>query len=75
MGIPDPAVGDSFRCQVKIRYRHPGQCAAVEKTGDDEVKITFEEPVRSATPGQSAVFYDENDCLLGGGIISEAVFS
>ena len=75
MGILDPAVGDSFRCQVKIRYRHPGQCAAVEKTGDDEVKITFEEPVRSATPGQSAVFYDENDCLLGGGIISEAVFS
>ena len=75
MGIPDPAVGDSFRCQVKIRYRHPGQYAAVEKTGDDEVKVTFEEPVRSATPGQSAVFYDEKDCLLGGGIISEAVFS
>ena len=70
MGIPEPEEGKSFRCQVKVRYRHPGQYAVVEKTGKDRVRITFEEPVRAATPGQSAVFYDDNDCLLGGGIIS-----
>ena len=74
MGIPDPAEGESIRCQVKIRYRHPGQYAVVEKTSEDEVKIIFDEPVRSATPGQSAVFYDDNECLIGGGIISDVVF-
>ena len=46
----------------------------MEKTGEDQVRILFEEPVRSAAPGQSAVFYDENDCLIGGGVISEALF-
>ncbi len=69
MGIPEPEEGKPFRCQVKVRYRHPGQYAVVEKTGKDRVRITFEEPVRAATPGQSAVFYDDRDCLLGGGII------
>ena len=74
MGIGDPAEGERFRCQVKIRYRHQGQYAIVEKTGEDRVKIIFDEPVRSATPGQSAVFYDDGGCLIGGGIISDVVF-
>ena len=33
------------------------------------LKIVFEKPVRAATPGQSAVFYDSDDCVIGGGII------
>ena len=31
--------------------------------------IEFDKPVRAAAPGQSAVFYDEDDCVAGGGII------
>lgn len=75
MGIPEPETGGSVRCQVKVRYRHPGQYATVVRTGEDSYKITFEEPVRSAAPGQSAVFYDDDGCLVGGGVISEAIFS
>ncbi len=72
MGAPEPAEGDAFRSQIKVRYRHPGQYAMVERISGDRVRILFEEPVRAATPGQSAVFYDDNDCLLGGGIITSA---
>jgi tRNA-specific 2-thiouridylase len=74
MSIPEPASDEKIRCQVKVRYRHAGQPALLEKTGEDCVKITFEEPVRSAAPGQSAVFYDENNCVIGGGIIKDTVF-
>ena len=36
------------------------------------VKVVFDEPVKSATPGQSAVFYDE-DIVIGGGKIWQIV--
>jgi tRNA-specific 2-thiouridylase len=36
---------------------------------DGLLRITFDDPVRAAAPGQSSVFYDENDCVIGGGII------
>ena len=75
MSIPDPKEGETLRCQVKVRYRHAGRYALLEKCGKDLCKITFDEPVRFAAPGQSAVFYDDNDCLLGGGVISEVIFS
>ncbi len=74
MSIPEPSYGQKIPCQVKVRYRHAGQPALLEKIGEDRVRITFEEPVRSAAPGQSAVFYDENDCVIGGGIIEDTVF-
>ena len=75
MSIEEPAYGEKLRCQVKIRYRHPGQDAVLEKESEGRFRLSFDEPVRSATPGQSAVFYDANGDLIGGGIISEAVFS
>lgn len=74
MGIPEPPDGETVRCLVKVRYRHPGVPAAVEKLQDGRYRVTFTEPVRSAAPGQSAVFYDENDCVAGGGIIDEVIF-
>ena len=75
MSIPEPEDGETVRCQVKVRYRHSGQYALLEKIDEDRFKVSFEEPVRFAAPGQSAVFYDEKNCLLGGGIIEKVVFS
>ncbi|MCR5485523.1 MAG: tRNA 2-thiouridine(34) synthase MnmA [Clostridiales bacterium] len=64
---------DKLSCNVKVRYRHSGQHAIIESTKGDLIKITFDEPVRAATPGQSAVFYDDEGCVIGGGIIAEVL--
>lgn len=53
---------------VKIRYAHQGTMCLLEKLSDGKVKCTFDEPVRAATPGQAAVFY-EDGYVLGGGTI------
>ena len=38
--------------------------------GDDSPRIRFDAPVRAATPGQPDVFYDEENRIIGGGIIT-----
>ena len=74
MSIPGPSADEKIPCQVKVRYRHAGQSALLEKVGEDRVRLSFDESVRSAAPGQSAVFYDESGCVIGGGIIEDTVF-
>lgn len=69
MSIAAPKPGSSFSALVKIRYHHSGEKAIINATAPDEVRIDFDKPVRAAAPGQSAVFYDENGCVIGGGII------
>jgi len=58
-----------MRAMVKIRHRHEAAPAMLEKTGDDEVLVTFDAPQRAITPGQAAVFYD-GDAVVGGGWIA-----
>jgi tRNA-uridine 2-sulfurtransferase len=57
-----------MRATVKIRHRHEGAPALIEKNGADEILVTFDEPQRAVTPGQAAVFY-EGDTVIGGGWI------
>lgn len=57
-----------FGCKVKIRYRHEPASCIVEFGKSGIVIVEFSEPQRAITPGQSAVFYD-NDMVLGGGVI------
>ena len=53
---------------AKIRYRMTEQPCTVEQTGEDTVRVTFDQPQRAITPGQSVVFYD-GDAVIGGGVI------
>jgi tRNA-uridine 2-sulfurtransferase len=71
--ISIPALTAPLRVQAKIRHRHEPAWATLEPapltaTGEAEVIATFDEPQRAVTPGQSAVFYD-NDEVVGGGWI------
>ena len=62
-------LSEPMRVTVKIRHRHEGAAALIEKTGDDEILATFDQPQRAVTPGQAAVFYAE-DVVVGGGWIA-----
>jgi len=57
-----------MRVTVKIRHRHEAAAAMIEKSGADEILVSFEQPQRAITPGQAAVFYD-GDVVVGGGWI------
>lgn len=56
-----------YRCKAKTRYRQSDQpCQLIQV--NEGIKVTFDDPQRSVTPGQYVVFYDEDICI-GGGVI------
>lgn len=57
-----------IQVMAKVRYRMTEQPATLEQTGPDTARLTFQQPQRAITPGQSVVFY-QDDVVLGGGII------
>jgi tRNA-specific 2-thiouridylase len=59
---------EPMRVTAKIRHRHEPAPAFLEKSTDDELVLTFDQPQRAITPGQAAVFYD-GDVVVGGGWI------
>jgi len=61
-------VTEPMQVTVKIRHRHEPAAALLERTGGDELLVSFEQPQRAVTPGQAAVFYD-GDVVVGGGWI------
>jgi tRNA-uridine 2-sulfurtransferase len=61
------------KAKVKIRYKDEGSDAVVEQIDSDKIKVIFDKPKKSITPGQSAVFYIGVD-VLGGGIIDEVLY-
>jgi len=53
---------------TKINYNDIGTPSILEKLDDNKIKITFSKKIYGSTPGQSAVFYEHDD-LIGGGFI------
>ena len=70
--IPCQRLDGPVRLLAKIRYRMAEQPCTVEQTGEDSVRITFDQPQRAITPGQTAVFYD-GDLVVGGAVITERI--
>jgi tRNA-specific 2-thiouridylase len=57
-----------YACQAVIRYRHPGVPCLIKKKTQKCYEVKFTQSQRAVTPGQSVVFYKNNE-LLGGGVI------
>jgi tRNA-specific 2-thiouridylase len=54
--------------QAKIRHKHDPAPATIEALPGNRARITFETPQRAITPGQAAVFYNDDTVLAGGWI-------
>ncbi|OKH21963.1 tRNA 2-thiouridine(34) synthase MnmA [Chroogloeocystis siderophila] len=57
-----------IRAEVQVRYRSQPVSVTVIPLENSRVKLVFDEPQFSITPGQAAVWYD-GDIVLGGGVI------
>ena len=61
-----------IRCSVKTRYRQQDIPCQIMPNTDGSILVEFDEPQKAVTPGQSAVFYQNESCL-GGGIIENYI--
>ncbi len=62
-----------LNCTAKFRYRQKDVDVTIKWIDDNTLIVNFHESVRAVTPGQAAVFYDDEVCL-GGGFIDSAYF-
>lgn len=59
-------------CYAKIRYRQTEQPCLISPIQGQQHCVMFSEPMRAITPGQSIVFYQQNQCL-GGAVIETLI--
>lgn len=62
-----------IHASVKVRSTMKDEPATITVLDNDRVRVVYDEPQWAPAPGQSAVFY-EGDVVIGGGVISGAVF-
>lgn len=70
VSIPEPE--NPLCAKVKIRYQHPESLANIYPLEQGKWRVDFFYPQWAITPGQAAVFYQE-DTLLGGGWIERVI--
>jgi len=66
--VSQPEPHTPIQVTVQIRYRSPATPATLIPLEHQRVRILFDDPQSSITPGQAAVWYD-GEILLGGGVI------
>lgn len=62
----------TLRVHARIRYKDDGGPATIQSTDSRGIIVTFDEPRRAITPGQSVVFY-EGDDVVGGAVIDQVL--
>jgi tRNA-specific 2-thiouridylase len=65
---PFDKLTEPIEVTAKIRYNHPGTAATISPLENNRVKVKLHTPQRAITPGQAAVFY-QDDLVVGGGWI------
>jgi tRNA-uridine 2-sulfurtransferase len=66
---PFDRLTEPIQVTAKIRYNHPGTAATATPLANNSVRVKLHTPQRAVTPGQAAVFY-QDDLVVGGGWIS-----
>ena len=66
--IPFDELASPLQVLAKIRYNHPGTPATIIPLENGMAEVKLAEPQRAITPGQAAVFFQE-DLVVGGGWI------
>ena len=61
---------EQLHVTAKLRYSHQGVTASVFPESDNKFRLELDVPERAVTPGQAAVFY-QDEILLGGGWIND----
>ena len=61
---------EPFACMAQIRYLHRAAPATATPAGE-RLHVRFRATQRAVTPGQFAVLYDEEDCVLAAGSIQQ----
>ncbi len=61
-----------LRLRARVRYRMAEQPCAVEQTGEETIRLTFDQPQRAITPGQTVALYD-GDAVVGGAVIERSI--
>ncbi len=57
---------EPMRVLAKIRHRHEPAPATLTPKGDSLVEVEFDQPQRAITPGQAALFF-QDELVVGGG--------
>ncbi len=59
---------EDMEALTKIRYKDNGSISTISQLDRNTMEVIFHEPAKSITPGQAAVFYENNDVIGGGWI-------
>lgn len=59
---------EAMDVSARVRYRQPRSNAILTKQGE-QYSLVFENPQKFVAEGQSAVFYDDDGRMIGGGVI------
>jgi len=70
--IPAAAPRQPLRVYARIRHRQALQDCVLHPGADESCTVAFDRPQRAIAPGQSVVFYANEECL-GGAVIEAAL--
>ena len=59
-----------MKVKIKTRYSAKAYDGIISPHEEGNIKVCFDEPQKAITPGQSAVFYIDDNIVLGGGKIN-----